>query len=198
MERAQRSRADRCLPTASTPRQSHQPACGVILDSDVLIEVLRGNAQTARWVAAEASTGEGLRYSPVSRVEIGAGMRAKEEMGIAALFAGLDSVTIDATTGALAGERLRELSDLLPAEAHPHRNRPRPPRRPRHRPHLRRAVHLSGIFSFVSSSLRRTAGDVQSPPLPRDDPADLARSLSQPYARAAGPRFRERPRKRLV
>jgi len=25
----------------------------VILDSDVLIEVLRGNAQTARWVAAE-------------------------------------------------------------------------------------------------------------------------------------------------
>src|SRR5437660_12552243 len=105
MERAQRSRADRCLPTASTPRQSHQPACGMILDSDVLIEVLRGNAQTARWVAAEASTGEALRYSPVSRAEIGTGKRA-EEMGIAALFAGLDAMTIDATTGELAGERL--------------------------------------------------------------------------------------------
>ena len=93
----------------------------MILDSDVLIEVLRGNAQTARWVATEASTGETLRYSPVSRAEIGAGMRAKEEMGIAALFAGLDAVTIDATTGALAGERLRryrrshglELGDAL-------------------------------------------------------------------------------------
>ena len=34
-------------------------------------------------------------------------MRAGEEKGIAALFAGLDVVTVDATTGALAGERLR-------------------------------------------------------------------------------------------
>src|SRR5438128_12383087 len=103
MERAQRSGADRCLPTAPTPRQSHQPACGMILDSDVLIEVLRGNAQTARWVAAEASTGEALRYSPVSRAEIGAGMRAGEELGIAALVAGLDAITITATAGKLAG-----------------------------------------------------------------------------------------------
>ena len=34
-------------------------------------------------------------------------MRAGEEMGIAALFAGLAAVTVDATTGELAGERLR-------------------------------------------------------------------------------------------
>ncbi len=48
-------------------------------------------------------------------------MRAGEEMGIAALFAGLDAMTIDATTGELAGERLRryrrshalELGDAL-------------------------------------------------------------------------------------
>jgi predicted nucleic acid-binding protein len=93
----------------------------MILDSDVLIEILRSNAQTARWVAAQASTGEALRYSPVSRAEIGAGMRAGEERGIAALFAGLDAVTVDATTGELAGERLRryrgshrlELGDAL-------------------------------------------------------------------------------------
>ena len=93
----------------------------MILDSDVLIEVLRGNAQTARWLAAEASSGAALRYSPVSRAEIGAGVRAGEEIGIAALFAGLDAMTIDATTGELAGERLRryrrshglELGDAL-------------------------------------------------------------------------------------
>ena len=93
----------------------------MILDSDVLIEILRSNARTARWVAAQASTGEALRYSPVSRAEIGAGMRAGEEKGIAALFAGLEAVTIDATTGELAGERLRryrqshglELGDAL-------------------------------------------------------------------------------------
>jgi predicted nucleic acid-binding protein len=78
----------------------------MILDSDVLIEILRGNLQTSRWVAAQASTGETLRYSPVSRAEVGAGMRRGEEEGVAALFAGLDAVTIDTTTGELAGERL--------------------------------------------------------------------------------------------
>lgn len=93
----------------------------MILDSDVLIEILRSNAQTAQWVAAQALTGEALRYSPVSRAEIGAGMRAGEEKGIAALFSGLDAVTIDATTGELAGDRIRryrrshglELGDAL-------------------------------------------------------------------------------------
>ena len=93
----------------------------MILDSDVLIEILRSNAKTARWVAAQASKGEALRYSPVSRAEIGAGMRVGEEKGIAALFAGLDAVTVDASTGELAGERLRryrrshglELGDAL-------------------------------------------------------------------------------------
>lgn len=93
----------------------------MILDSDVLIEILRSNAQTAHWVAAQASTGEALRYSPVSRAEIGAGMRAGEEQAIASLFAGLSAVPIDAAIGELAGERLRryrrshalELGDAL-------------------------------------------------------------------------------------
>jgi predicted nucleic acid-binding protein len=93
----------------------------MILDSDVLIEILRSNPRTSRWVAAQASTGETLRYSPVSLAEIGAAMRRGEEDGIAALFAGLDAVTIDSTTGSLAGERLRryrrshalELGDAL-------------------------------------------------------------------------------------
>ncbi|SRR5712692_7614945 len=93
----------------------------MILDSDVLIEILRSNPQTSRWVAAQASIGETLRYSPVSRAEIGAGVRRGEEEGVAALFAGLDAVTIDVATGELAGERLRryrlshalELGDAL-------------------------------------------------------------------------------------
>jgi predicted nucleic acid-binding protein len=93
----------------------------MILDSDVLIEILRSNLRTSRWVAAQASAGATLRYSPVSRAEIGAGMRAGEEAGIAALFAGLDAMTIDSTTGEIAGERLRryrrshalELGDAL-------------------------------------------------------------------------------------
>lgn len=93
----------------------------MILDSDVLIEILRGNLQTSRWVAGQAATGETLRYSPVSRAELGAGLRRGEEEGIAGLFAGLHPVTIDNITGDLAGERLRryrrshalELGDAL-------------------------------------------------------------------------------------
>ena len=93
----------------------------MILDSDVLIEILRGNAHTSQWVAQQASSGEPLRYSPVSRAEIGAGMRPGEEQTIAALFGGLNPVTIDAETGEIAGERLRryrrshrlELADAL-------------------------------------------------------------------------------------
>jgi predicted nucleic acid-binding protein len=93
----------------------------MILDSDVLIEILRNNARTSQWVAAQASTGEALRYSPVSRAEIGAGLRSGEEQAIAALFAGLDAVPIDAITGEMAGDRLRrfrrrhglELGDAL-------------------------------------------------------------------------------------
>jgi predicted nucleic acid-binding protein len=93
----------------------------MILDSDVLIEILRNNARTARWVAAQASAGEALRFSPVSRAEIGAGMRVGEEKGIASLFAGLHGLTVDTSTGELAGERLRrygrshgvELGDAL-------------------------------------------------------------------------------------
>lgn len=104
----------------------------MILDSDVLIEILRGNQRTSRWVAGQGSTGETLRYSPVSRAEIGAGMRTSEEQGIVALFAGLDAVIIDSTTGELAGERLRryrrshalELGDaLIGASAQQHGER---------------------------------------------------------------------------
>ncbi len=93
----------------------------MILDSDVIIEILRNNRQTSRWVAGQAAAGETIRYSPVSRAEIGAGMRRGEEEGVEALFAGMDPVTIDATMGHVAGERLRryrrshalELGDAL-------------------------------------------------------------------------------------
>ena len=93
----------------------------MILDSDVLIEIPRNNARTSQWVAAQAAAGQALRYSPVSRAEIGAGQRAGEEEAIAALFVGMDVVPIDAATGELAGDRLRryrqshgvELGDAL-------------------------------------------------------------------------------------
>lgn len=93
----------------------------MILDSDVLIEILRGNPRTTAWLAARGERAEPLRYSPVTRAEIGAGARPGERDVVAALFAGLQAIAIDETTGELAGERLQryrrshglELGDAL-------------------------------------------------------------------------------------
>ncbi len=93
----------------------------MILDSDVLVEVLRRNMRTSLWVAERGQAGEALRYSPVSRAEIGAGLREREEDAVARLFGGLEALLIDAQTGELAGERFKryrkshqlELGDAL-------------------------------------------------------------------------------------
>lgn len=99
----------------------------MILEPDVLIEILRSNMQTSRWEAVQASAGETLRYSPVSRAEIGAGVRRGEEDTIESFFGGLDALTVDATTRYLAGGCMRryrpshaiELGDALIGAAAP-------------------------------------------------------------------------------
>jgi len=78
----------------------------VILDSDVIIEVLRGNSATAEWLRAQRAAGIGLVYSPVSRAEVRAGSRSAERPAIAALFRSLTAISIEASTGELAGEQL--------------------------------------------------------------------------------------------
>ena len=78
----------------------------MILDSDVIIEVLRGNAATVGWLRAQRAAGIALSYSPVSRAEIRAGSRPAERPAISALFGSLTSVSIGASTGELAGEQL--------------------------------------------------------------------------------------------
>jgi predicted nucleic acid-binding protein len=69
----------------------------VILDSDVIIEVLRGNVATIGWLRVQRAAGVPLRYSPVSRAEIRAGSRAAERSAIAAL-------------GEVAGEQLAKFA----------------------------------------------------------------------------------------
>jgi predicted nucleic acid-binding protein len=78
----------------------------VILDSDVIIEVLRGNSATYAWLRAQRAAGIALSYSPVSRAEIRAGSRPAERSAIAALFGTLTAIPIEASTGELAGEQL--------------------------------------------------------------------------------------------
>ena len=78
----------------------------MIVDSDVIIEALRGNTRTAAWIRRLHAAGTPLRYSPVSRAEIRAGARPKERAAISALFDSFTVLPIEASTGDLAGDQL--------------------------------------------------------------------------------------------
>ncbi len=82
----------------------------MILDSDVIIEVLRGNSATIGWLRAKRAAGVQLRYSPVSRAEIRAGSRRAERSAISALFGSLTALPIEASTGEVAGEQLAKFA----------------------------------------------------------------------------------------
>lgn len=94
----------------------------VLIDSDILIEVLRGRDRKILqdWVDLAASENAVL-YSPVSEAELWAGARANEREALANLFKALECVVIEGEIGRLAGEYLRlyskshsvELGDAL-------------------------------------------------------------------------------------
>jgi hypothetical protein len=83
----------------------------VFIDSDVLMEILRGQDQTilSTWRSlAEAQAA--LLVSPVSVAEIWSAARAHEHVQIMRLFHPLLSASIDCETGKLAGEYLRKFA----------------------------------------------------------------------------------------
>jgi hypothetical protein len=79
----------------------------VLVDSDVLIELLRGRntAIIERWIDLRESNAL-VAYSPVSSAEIWRGARGAEAEAITALFAALACIPIDAVVGKRAGEYL--------------------------------------------------------------------------------------------
>jgi predicted nucleic acid-binding protein len=82
----------------------------VILDSDVIIEVLRGNPATVGWLRTQRAAGVALAYSPVSRAEIRAGSRPAERPAIASLFWSMTAIPVEASTAELAGEQLAKFA----------------------------------------------------------------------------------------
>jgi len=82
----------------------------VILDSDVLIEILRGNQRTSAWLRRQRRGGAPLRYSPVTRAEIRAGTRPRERATITAMFGSLELVPADDSIADLAGDQLARFS----------------------------------------------------------------------------------------
>lgn len=81
----------------------------ILIDSDVLIEVLRGRDVEilGKW-AALADSEDAVLCSPVSVAELWHGVRPKEQAVVARLLGALLCVPIDAETGQQAGAYLRE------------------------------------------------------------------------------------------
>lgn len=93
----------------------------VFIDSDILIDVLRGQDQAilSAWRSL-AETDAALLVSPASIAEIWSAARAHEHVQILQLFRPLLRASIDCETGKQAGEYLRKFSktyDLKIADA---------------------------------------------------------------------------------
>jgi predicted nucleic acid-binding protein len=77
----------------------------VVLDTTVLIDVLRGHAPARRWLAG---LDEVPTCSEISRIEVIRGLRSPERSAAEALFAGLDWAEVTQPIARLAGELGRQ------------------------------------------------------------------------------------------
>ena len=84
---------------------------GVLIDSDILIEVTRGRNRSilTAWEVLGDSA-EAVMCSPVSVAELWHGARPLEVDAITELFDSLEVVNVDRETGRLAGEILKSCS----------------------------------------------------------------------------------------
>jgi predicted nucleic acid-binding protein len=98
---------------------------GVLLDSDVVVEVLRGRKAVAAALSALEAGGVETFTCGVVAAEIFAGVRAGEEAATESFFHARGDVVIDGTTGRRAGSYLAkyarshsvEIADALVAAA---------------------------------------------------------------------------------
>ena len=110
MARSRRHRRPDRVREAAPPRYaSASPAAGltgVLLDSDVVIGILRGRAEIIASLRALAANGIPTYCCAVSWAEIFAGVRAGEEPRTEAFFGARGEIPIDAMTGRRAGAYL--------------------------------------------------------------------------------------------
>ena len=128
MERSRRPRAHRRVREAASPRYaagSSDGVAGVVYDSDVIIEILRGRAGVIAVARSLEASGVPTYCTPIAWAEVYAGIRAGEEPVTQAFFETRGEVVIDATTGRRAGSYLAryarshgvELAEALVAAA---------------------------------------------------------------------------------
>ena len=129
MARPGRHRRQYRIREATPPRyaSTSSPAAltGVLLDSDVIIDVLRGRAATVAELGRLAMAGIPTYTCAVSVAEIFVGVRPGEEARTEAFFEARGDLAIDAATGRRAGTYLAryasshglEIADALIAAA---------------------------------------------------------------------------------
>lgn len=86
--------------------EDDRPLTGVLLDSDVIIEILRGNAEVAERLAALEAGGTPTYCSPIAWAEICAGIRPGEERATEAFLSARGELLLDADVGRRAGSYL--------------------------------------------------------------------------------------------
>jgi len=100
-----------------------------LLDSDVIIEWLRGNEEVVDWIVDHDAKGDFLGWTPISVAEIYAGLRPREEAVLSDVIDVLHCVEIDQQVGRKAGlyqaafakSHGVEIADaLIAAAAHAH------------------------------------------------------------------------------
>jgi predicted nucleic acid-binding protein len=99
--RVREAAAQRYAPEAQVP-----PLTGVLFDSDVIIEILRGDPDIVDAVASLEASGTPTYCSPVNWAEIYAGIRPGEEAVTEAFFCARGEVLLDAEVGRRAGAYL--------------------------------------------------------------------------------------------
>jgi predicted nucleic acid-binding protein len=82
----------------------------ILLDSDVIIAWLRGNAPFVERIPELLDRGEILVWTPISVAEIFAGTRKHEEVRIQNLFSILETLPLSAEAGRKAGHYLSTYS----------------------------------------------------------------------------------------
>jgi predicted nucleic acid-binding protein len=129
MARAPRHRKDRRVREAATQRYAPDPTqeelTGVLLDSDVIIEILRGRRGIIDAITSLEGSGVPTYCTAISWAEIHAGIRPGEEAVTEAFFNARGEVILDAVAGRHAGHYLAryarshgvEIADALIAAA---------------------------------------------------------------------------------
>ena len=128
MAESGRSREQRRVREAPAPRYSAKATpqlAGVLYDTDVIIEILRGSSTVVQAALALEGAGAPTYTTPISWAEVYAGIRPGEEPITQAFFEARGEVVLDALTGRIAGAYMAryakshkvEIADALLAAA---------------------------------------------------------------------------------